>query len=449
MTNYLFDILRIENLTCLAIASNWRTGEYQLRAARLWDDQTEFANYNQTFSSATPLLKNDRILNTAETTALFAQYHATDYLQSILKLLRKGRHQGIDCFYHQQLNIRFINNIHSDTLGINNRSHALRAGGIRRHELHENELDVIIDGLNLSRGMSFKNFAARIPHGGNKMTVMMPPLDLADTAALGFLAFALDQSRTFTGPDMGFPPELADVLKEKFTLNITGGPKGPLGATGTPTAYGTYLAAKEAMRFQTGSPSLQNVSIAVQGLGAVGFPLCEHYLNEGATLTVADINNDHIRKLRAQFPDASIAVVDHDKILLVEADLFSPCALGGLISQEVIPNLRFKTILGAANNQLQASSQEEEVVLALELQKHHILFQVAWWHNLGGVLCGYEEYTQQQNASMQNVLDNTKSITTEFTRTNLAESAKSGLTPTELAYRAAENAIYTTSSSSR
>ncbi len=442
MTNSIFEILKREQLTRLNISYDWKTGTHQLSAARLWDHQTNFAHYNKSFTTHTPLLAKTTTLDTQATTSLFAQHHALDHLQNILSLLQKGKHLGIECFYHEPQNIRFINNIHSDTLGINNRSHALRAGGIRRHDLNEDELDVIIDGLNLSRGMSFKNFAARIPHGGNKMTVIMEPLDLEDHAALGFLAYALDHSRTFTGPDMGFPPELADTLKENFTLNITGGPKGPLGPTGTPTAFGTYLAAKEAVQFRANSPSLQGMKIAVQGLGAVGFPLCEHYLKDGAALIVADTNHDQVKKLKAQHPNATIEVTDHDKIMFAEADLFSPCALGGIITKKNIPQLRFKTIIGAANNQLQASSQEEECALATDLQRHNILFQIAWWHNLGGVLCGHEEYTHQKNASMQNVLDTTQAIVTKHTRKNLTESNQLGITPTERAYRTAENAIY-------
>ncbi len=292
--------------------------------------------------------------------------------------------------------------------------------------------------------MSFKNFAARIPHGGNKMTVIMDPLDLNNHEALGFLAYALDHSRTFTGPDMGFPPQLADTLKKHYTLNITGGPQGPLGPTGTPTAYGTYLAAKEAFKFLTGSPSLKNKKIAISGLGAVGFHLAKHYLNEGASLIVADTDANQIKKLITQHPNANIEVTDHDKIIFATADLFSPCALGGIITQKIIPELRFKIILGAANNQLQASSQEEEITLSNALQKNHILFQIAWWHNLGGVLCGHEEYTQQQNASLQNVLDTTQAIITKHTQENFTASKKLGITPTQQAYRAAENAIYPT-----
>ena len=438
----IFDILEKEDLNRLTIGHDWRTGTCHVSSGKTWDHGTVWANYNKTFSTSTPLTSDAVCHGAASTRALFRKHGALDYLEGVIELLRKGKHHCIDCFFDTKNNIRFMNNVHSDVLGVNNRSHALRAGGIRRHGLDEEEYEVIIDGLNLSRGMSFKNFAARIPYGGCKMTVMMEPVRLDDMGALGFLAYALDMSRAFTGPDMGFPTELADVLKEHFTLNITGGPGGPLGATGTPTAFGTYRAVGQAVRFVKGSPSLRGVKIAVQGLGAVGVPLCEHYIREGAALVVTDIDPGIVDRFCSTHQDADIEVVPPEDILFVEADVFSPCATGGILTMDLIPRLRFKIIMGAANNQLKASSREEECSLARALQRHGILFQVAWWHNLGGVLCGREEYEMQHEASMDNVLARVEQICTEHTWSNLTESHQLSMTPTEHAYASAENVIY-------
>ena len=113
--------------------------------------------------------------------------------------------------------------MHSNVLGIANGRHAIRAGGIRRHEPHEPEYEVLVDGLNLARAMSYKNAAAQIPYGGSKVCVVSEPVALDDLEALGFLAWCLDRARCFTGPDMGFTPEHADVLRAHFTRNIVGG----------------------------------------------------------------------------------------------------------------------------------------------------------------------------------------------------------------------------------
>jgi glutamate dehydrogenase/leucine dehydrogenase len=85
----------------------------------------------------------------------------------------------------------------------------------------ERELDVIVDGLNLGRAMSFKNIAAGLDFGGCKTTVQMDPHDFDDLEALGFLSFALDRCRTMTGPDMNFPTEMSDVINAHFSSSCS------------------------------------------------------------------------------------------------------------------------------------------------------------------------------------------------------------------------------------
>lgn len=93
--------------------------------------------------------------------------------------------------------------------------------------------------------MSYKNVAAQIPFGGCKLAVHSDVVPLNDLSKLGFLAYFIDQSKCFTGPDMGFLPEHADKLR-KFTHNIVGGIRGTMGPTGTHAAFGTFLALQQA-----------------------------------------------------------------------------------------------------------------------------------------------------------------------------------------------------------
>jgi len=93
--------------------------------------------------------------------------------------------------------------------GIRNKRHAIRADGIRSHEPDEPEIDVLMDGLNLARAMSYKNALAAIPYGGSKILVQCAPIDLSDFEVLGFLAYIIDRTRSFTGLDMGFEPSMA------------------------------------------------------------------------------------------------------------------------------------------------------------------------------------------------------------------------------------------------
>lgn len=442
MKDSVFDLLQAEQLNKLDIRYDWKSGRFTLRAGRDWDAGTDFSQYNKRFSQATLSAADGVWYNHAQTEALFAKHGLVTHLENIKQLMRKGRHILLDCYYHAGKDIRFVNNIHNDRRGLNNRHAAVVMGGIRRHEPDEAELDVFIDGMNLGRGMTFKNVAGDVPMGGCKITVQMQPIDLNDLESVGFLAFAIDKTRNVTGPDMRFPPELADVIKQHFSLAITGGPNGPLGPTGTPTAHGAYMAIKQGARFVWGSESLAGRSIAVQGLGAVGYDLAVDFLQEGAQLIVADPDRNQVERLRAAFPQSSIQVVEPDQILFVEADIFAPAAVGGLLTADNIPDLKFKLIMGPANNVLRASSQEEEIALAEQLAARGIVYQVEWWHNIAGVMAGYEEFVHQEQASRDRLMEKVGRLCSAQTWENLTEAQKAGITPTERAYRVVEKQVY-------
>jgi len=103
--------------------------------------------------------------------------------------------------------------------------------------------------------------------------------------------------------------------------------------------------------------------------------------------------------------------------------------------------------MGGANNQLKASSQEEEYELARELEKAGITFQIAWWHNIGGVMSGYEEYIKQEEADIKILLAKIEEICRDQTWSNLNRAKELGITPTEMAYKTVEDKIYKTTGS--
>lgn len=442
MTDSVFHVLREESLNRIQIRHDWRRGTFRLYAAREWDADTRFADYNRGFTAWSLHPSEGRWLSHAETLAAFERHGAAAHLDRIRELMRRGRHMLLDGYWHERLDIRFVNHVHSDRRGVNNRRSSLVMGGIRRHEPGEPELEVFVDGLNLGRGMTFKNVAARLPMGGCKTTVQMAPVDLDDLEQVGFLAYATDRTRNTAGPDMGFPPELADVVRQHFSLHFVGGPNGPLGPTGGPTAHGVDAAVREAARFVWGSDDLAGRTIAVQGLGAVGRPLAEAYLADGVRLVVCDRSPAAVRALLDAHPGAPIEVVEPDAILAVKADILSPAAAGGLLTAENIPRLRFRIVLGGANNVLRASSQEEEILLARQLADHGVLYQVDWWHNIAGVMAGYEEYVEQEHADMDRLLAKVGALCRESTRQNLGAAAVAGVTPTEQAYRTVEREVY-------
>ncbi len=442
MKESLFDVLRDEGLNRIRIHYDWHTDRAVLYTAREWEDDMAWREYNRRFTIYSVLTDNAVYHNDRESRALFEKHGLSDYLERVIGLMRKGRHQRFEGFYWKKKDIRFMNHIHSVNLGIHNRSQTVVMGGIRRHEPHEDEFDVIVDGMNLGRGMSFKNVAAHVPCGGCKITVHAAQVDLDDLDEVGFLAYANDCTRNTTGPDMNYPAELADVVRAHFSFGFAGGVRGFLGTTGRPTAWGTYHAMKQAVAFLEGSDSLAGKRIAVQGLGSVGSHLAEYYLQEGASLLVTDMLPQAVEAFQKTHAGGSVEVVSPEEIYFVDADLFSPCAHGGILTEDRIARMGFRVIAGPANNQLRASSQEEEYTMARRLSDAGILFVLDWWQNIGGVMTGWEEYVHQGKADMGALMDRIERICRDETWRLLEEARKAGVTPTEMAYRMVEETIY-------
>lgn len=439
--NSLFTPMKAEGLTTLKINYDYKTDKVRFYCAKEWEPTLDFSHYNKDFYAESLLTDDAKYLNTSEVIALYKKYELSDYLDEVVDLLRQGKHFGMECYYYDKYNIRFMCNQHSRKLGVNNKYHATLAGGIRRHGFEDPELEVIIDGLNLGRAMSFKNIAAEINFGGCKTTVHMEPLELENMEMMGFLGFAIDRCRTMTGPDMNFPTEMADVMNEHFSVQYTNGPSSPIGESGRPTAYGTYLALKQAVKFNSGSDRLNGMSVALQGLGSVGWYMAEHLISEGVKLFVTDINKQRVEDLKKEYPNADIESVDGD-ILSIEADILCPCAIGGIIDENNIPNLKFKYVFGPANNQLKATNQNEEIRLAKMLADRGILFQTEWWHNAAGVLCGAEHYLYGNEAQYEEVVRKTEKIVPVKTWENLNKAKELGITPAECVYRTCQETIF-------
>lgn len=438
----LFIPLKEEGLTSMRIRYDFKTDKVKFWAAKEWDNDLDFSKYNHDFWIDCIFTENARYLNTIEVWKIFEKYGQKDYLERIINLLRAGKHFGIDIYYYDKYDIRFMMNEHSRRRGLLNKSHSIMAGGIRRHTYDEEEIDVIVDGLNLGRGMSFKNIAGHLPFGGCKATVTMDDLDMTNMEIMGFIAFALDSCRDMTGPDMNFPVEMSDIMIENgYSMQFTGGVKAKTGPTGTPTAYGVYLALLEAINFQEKKKSVSGKTAALMGLGAVGWFLGEYLLKGGVSkLIISDINEDTMKKFIDEHPGYNIETCDVSNILFQDVDILSPCAIGGIFDDNSIKKLNCKYIFGSSNNGLKASSQEEEIRLANLIAKRGILYQVEWWHNTAGVICGAEEYLY--NGDENSLREKIEKIMPENTRMSLNGAKEKGITPTEFVYRYCEDLLY-------
>ena len=74
-----------------------------------------------------------------------------------------------------------------------------------------------------------------------------------------------------------------------------------------------------------------------KGLGHVGYPLAEYLLGDGAKLIVTDIDLSRVHKLQQQYGSDSVKYVTLDEIYTTDADVFAPCAMGGIITEDRIP----------------------------------------------------------------------------------------------------------------
>ncbi|SDH74172.1 leucine dehydrogenase [Alteribacillus persepolensis] len=430
-----------EKLTALNISLGAKKDIVAVETAREWDEDVNWPDYNKTFSYETRLAEETKRFGKEESLSLFRKYELEEYLLDIIDSMKQSRHMGLEYLYFRDKGIAFIHFKHTNRLGISNGYHAVRMGGIRRHDPHTEEHAVMTDGLNLSRAMSYKNAAAQIPFGGSKFIVISDEISVDDKESLGFLAYCIDRSRSFTGPDMGFTPAHADAIRKEFTQNMTNGNDSNIGPTAVPTAEGTFSALQEAAKVKWGSENLENKTAAIQGLGAVGKCLAELLLDAGASLIVTEADSTVLEQFLEQNEGKPIQVESGD-IRFVEADIFCPCAIGGIITAGIIPQLTFDIVMGAANNQLKAISAEQEIQLAEKLEKHGILFQVEWMHNTAGVIAGCEEGIHQGNASLDRVRRHSLQVCREGTKRNLYESRQRGITPTENAYVNAQHEIF-------
>ena len=209
--------------------------------------------------------------------------------------------------------------------------------------------DALFDVLRLSRGMSHKNAVAGLPHGGGKGVIIADPSQKTEAM---FEAFAEAVEALggcyITAEDVNTDCDDAMIMLRK-TKHICGLPMN----SGDPspfTARGTWQGIKATAKVALGKDSLEGLTIAVQGVGKVGYDLCRYLHNDGAKLIVANRSNKATLEKAAD--EFGAKVVSADEIMSVSCDILAPCAMGAILNPNTIPNLNCKAVAGAANNQI-------------------------------------------------------------------------------------------------
>ena len=252
------------------------------------------------------------------------------------------------------------------------------AVGGTRYWIYAGEEEAVADALRLSRGMTFKSIMAGLPMGGGKSVVMRGGSD--DRVAL-FRAHGRAIERLgglyIAGEDVGTSPADMETIGRE-TRHVAG----VLGDPSPYTAHGVVRAMNAAALERWGTETLAGRTVAIQGCGHVGFPLARELAAAGARLIVADVDPERVRRT---VEATGAAAVDPGEIQCVEADIFAPCALGGILNAGTIPGLRVEIVAGAANNQLWEDGDGDR------LHGRGILYAPDYVANAGGVISGGRE----------------------------------------------------------
>jgi len=291
-------------------------------------------------------------------------------------------HEGLHFFSDPASGLRAVIAIHSTHLG--------PAAGGTRFWHYADANDAVTDALRLSRGMSFKNAMAGLPVGGGKGVILADQARTKTPEMLAAFGRAIESlgGRYVTAEDVGMgEADLVAIGQE--TRHVSGLPVGEGDAGGDPgpsTAMGVFLGVKAAIRRALGKDSAAGVHVAIQGVGSVGGGLARLLAAEGATLTLADVDQARAESLAKEL---GAMVVDASRILSVEADVISPCALGAVLTAQSIAALNAPVVAGGANNQLATPEDGDR------LHARGILYAPDYVINAGGIINVTLEYLGQ------------------------------------------------------
>ena len=309
------------------------------------------------------------------------------------KIFNQDHEQIVYCS-DKDLGLKAIIGIHDTTLGPS-------IGGTRMWN-YSTEQDGLKDVLRLSKAMSLKSSLAGLNAGGGK-AVIIGDLKLKNQNFIKkYASFINDiNGKYWTAQDVNISSQDMIWMKD-VTPFVVGMPedKGGLGDSSHPTAYGVYLGMKAASKFVYGNDSLEGKKIALQGIGKVGAKLIEYLAKENATIYVSDINKEILKNITNKYKVRSFK---NSELYSIDLDIFSPCALGGILNSESIKKLKCKIVAGAANNQLEDDKSHD-----IELKEKNIIYVPDFLINAGGVISVYHE--QIQDLSKEKVFAMTENI---------------------------------------
>ncbi|WP_242605474.1 Glu/Leu/Phe/Val dehydrogenase dimerization domain-containing protein [Frankia sp. Cppng1_Ct_nod] len=300
--------------------------------------------------------------------------------------------QVVFCMDHAS-GLRAIIAIYSTALGP-------ALGGTRFHP-YADEDTALLDALALSKAMAYKAACAGLDLGGGKAVILGDPdRDKSESLLRAYGRFVASlNGRYITACDVGTYVEDMDVVARESRWVTGRSPEhGGSGDSGVLTASGVFAGMRACAQHLWGSPSLAGRRIAVAGVGKVGRRLVGHLVADGASVVAADVNRAALDRLHAQHPDVELRT-DPDTLIRADVEVYSPCALGGVLTPQTVGALRARIVCGGANNQLAGTGVDEQLASA------GILYAPDFVVNAGGLIQvadeieGYSHERAQAKAS--------------------------------------------------
>lgn len=287
---------------------------------------------------------------------------------SAFDLARELGHEELLAVHDRDTGLRAVIAIHDTTLG--------PAVGGTRMRLYPSLDAAAVDALRLARAMTYKAALAEVPRGGAKAVILGDPARDKTRALLAAYARLLDRlgGRFHSGGDMGIDERDVAVMA-RLTRCMSHAPAGAKVGAADLTALGVLASVRAAARAL--GHELEGLRVAVQGLGQVGLRLARLLKEEGARLTVTDVEAGRVERAVTELGAVAVAPA---AIFDAEADVFSPNADGGVLSAETVPRLRCGAVVGAANDQLADPGDGDR------LHERGILYAPDYVVNAGGLL---------------------------------------------------------------
>lgn len=266
----------------------------------------------------------------------------------------------------------------------------------------------LFDAMRLARGMSYKAALVNLPLGGGKSVIIQPTKPYDREAYLHRFGEFVQElgGRYITALDSGTQLSDMDIIAQHTpyvaSLSSHHGDPSPY------TAKGVLCGIQAAVSFKLGKDSMQGLHVAIQGLGHVGYLLARHLHEQGARLTVADINPALVERAIQELGATAVSTEDIGKI---SCDVFSPCALGAVINDLSIHQLQTTIVAGAANNQLAHAYHGQT------LHAKGILYATDYVINAGGLIFAASKYLHTHEDLVNQQIDGIgRTLTEIFTR---------------------------------